>query len=170
MTEGWAFLLEHLVADPAWLAWQLDFGRSDEYVRFHALQKLWYVRRYSAKLAYELELHGGAPLEALPELYAGHLTAALGSAYPASDHLVDLDPGFYCTCYLRAWAFEAQLRTHLREAYGSDWFRRREGGMLLRELWELGQSMRVEELLREVTGQPLSFEPMTHELREALSR
>ena len=54
VTEGWAFLLEHLVADPAWLGWQLDLGRSDEYLRFHAVQKLWYVRRYSAKLAYEM--------------------------------------------------------------------------------------------------------------------
>jgi hypothetical protein len=169
VTEGWAFLLEHLVADPAWLGWQLDLGRSDEYLRFHAAQKLWYVRRYSAKLAYEIELHAGAPVEALPELYANHLTAAVGAAYPRSDHLVDLDPGFYCTCYLRAWAFEAQLRGHLREGYGNEWFRRREAGMLVRELWELGQSLRAEALLREVTGQPLSFEPLVDELRAALA-
>ena len=81
----------------------------------------------------------------LPERYAQLLSAAVGVPCPPSDCLEDVDGGFYCTCYLRAWAFEAQLRDHLKSRFGSDWFRRRAAGDLLRELWGLGQSLRAKQ-------------------------
>ena len=31
------------------------------------------------------------------------------------------------------------MTTFMREEFGSDWFRRREAGSLLKELWALGQ-------------------------------
>jgi hypothetical protein len=169
VTEGFAFLFEHLLSDPAWLHGQLDFGPVDEYVRFTALQKLFFVRRYAAKLAYEIELHSGVPLDSLPDRYSEHLSGAVGVAYPRGDYLEDVDGGFYCTCYLRAWAFEAQLRDHLRTEFGSDWFRRRQAGDLLRELWSLGQSLRADDLLREVTGESIRFDVLADEARRALS-
>ena len=168
VTEGFAFLFEHLLADPAWLHSLLDFGPVDEFVRFCALQKLFFLRRYSGKLAYEIALHSGARLEELPDRYAGELTAAVGVPYPRTDYLEDVDGGFYCTCYLRAWAFETQLRDHLRTRFGMDWFRKRAAGDLIRELWGLGQSMRAEELLREATGAPLEFGVLADEARAAL--
>jgi hypothetical protein len=168
VTEGWAFLLEHLVSDPAWLAARLDFPRADEYIQFSALAKLTLIRRYAAKLAYEIELYGGGHLEAMPERYAELLTGALLVPYAPGDYLEDVDPGFYATCYLRAWAFEAQLVEHLREAHGGDWFRRRAAGSLIRELWELGQSLTVEELLDEVTGEQLEFGVLTAQAHAAL--
>ena len=169
VTEGFAFLLEHLVSDPAWLRSGLDFGPVESYVEFTALSKLYFLRRYSAKLAYELELHGGASLDSLPARYAELLTSAVGVAYPASDYLEDVDGGFYCTCYLRAWAFEAQLRDHLRERFGRDWFRQRAAGSLVRELWSMGQSEPAEQLLAEVTGERLEFGVLAEEAHAALA-
>ena len=151
------------------VASQLDFGPVDDYVRFTALQKLFFVRRYAGKLAYEIELHSGKALDSLPDRYAGHLSAAVGVPYPRGDYLEDVDGGFYCTCYLRAWAFEAQLRDHLRSRFGSDWFRRRAAGDLLRELWSLGQSLRADDLLRELTGEPIRFDVLADEARTALA-
>jgi hypothetical protein len=168
VTEGFAFLFEHLLSDPAWLHSQLDFGPVEEYIRFTALQKLFFVRRYAGKLAYEIELHSGKALDTLPDRYAERLTAAVGVEYPRGDYLEDVDGGFYCTCYLRAWAFEAQLRDHLKSRFGSDWFRRRAAGDLLRELWGLGQSMRADDLLRELTGEPIRFDVLADEARAAL--
>ena len=110
VTEGYAFLLEHLVSDRRWLGSRLDFGPIEEYVRFSALTKLFFVRRYAAKLAYEIELHTGAALDTLPGRYSALLSQAVGVPYPTSDYLEDVDGGFYCTSYLRAWAFETQLR------------------------------------------------------------
>ncbi len=169
VTEGFAFLLEHLIADPHWLSARLDMPRSEDFVRFSAFIKLLTVRRYAGKLAYELELHAGGPLESLPERYAELQTAALGVPSPASDYLADVDGGFYCTCYLRAWAFEAQLSAWLRERWGGAWFRRREAGMLLREVWELGQSLNADQLLYEVTGERVDFAVLEAEARAALA-
>jgi hypothetical protein len=168
VTEGWAFLLEHLVADPSWLSARLDFGHSDEYVALSALQKLFLIRRYAAKLAYEVELHAGAPLDAMPERYADLLGAATGIAYPSTDYLQDVDRGFYVTCYLRAWAFEAQLRDILRSEFGSTWFARRAAGDLVRELWNLGQSLTADELLREVAGQEIELGVLAEGLERRL--
>ena len=77
-------------------------------------------------------------------------------------------PGFYVTAYLRSWAFEAQLRTFLREEYGDAWFTRRTAGTLLRELWELGQQPTADELLQDVTGAPVTMEAVAERIREAL--
>ncbi len=165
VTEGFAFLFEHLLHDPHWLRAHLG-AEQPEYTAFSALYKLFLVRRYAAKLAYEIELHSGAPLDGLPARYTELLSRAAGVPYPATDYLVDVDEGFYCTCYLRAWALEAQLRDHLRRRFGGEWFGRKEAGALLRELWSLGQSLRAEALLREVAGGVLDFDVLPAEARD----
>jgi hypothetical protein len=40
---------------------------------------------------------------------------------------------------------------------------------LLRELWELGQSLDADRLLHELTGETLSFEPLLERTRERLA-
>ena len=57
LTEGWAILLEHLTIDPVWLERRLDFPRPRDYAAEGATQLLWLIRRYCAKLIYEIELH-----------------------------------------------------------------------------------------------------------------
>jgi hypothetical protein len=169
VTEGFAFLLEHLLMHPAWLSWRLDMPRHEEYLRFAAFVKLLVIRRYAAKLAYELELHRGAPLDAMPERYAELQTAAMGVPFPESDFLDDVDGGFYCTAYLRAWAFEAQLADWLQERYGERWFASRQSGGLVRELWELGQSLDADDLLAEVTGDRIDIGVLADQARAALA-
>ena len=84
-------------------------------------------------------------------------------------YLSDLDPGFYVTAYLRSWAFEAQMRTFLREKFGRTWFADRTAGSLLRELWGEGQRMTADEMLREVTGAAVEMESVADTIRETLS-
>ena len=79
--------------------------------------KLVLVRRYAAKLAYELELHGdSAALDEMPARYAELLTEALRIPWPRASWLADVDGGFYAACYLRAWALETRWRAALRGA------------------------------------------------------
>ena len=91
--------------------------------------------------------------------------------FPAApeNYLSDNDGSFYVSGYLRSWAFEAQLRDHLKSRFGSDWFRRRAAGDLLRELWALGQGPTAEELLAEVTGARLEMAAVTERVREGLA-
>ena len=169
VTEGFAFLFEHLLADPVWRRTCMG-DDAPEYPRFSALYKLFLVRRYAAKLAYELELHAaGAGRERLPARYSELLSGAVGVPYPETDYLEDVDEGFYCTSYLRAWAFDAQLTDHLRTRFGREWFGTPEAGALLREMWSLGQSLRAESLLRPVAGVELDFAVLSAEAETALA-
>jgi hypothetical protein len=168
LTEGWAFLLEHLVRDPAWLTRRLDFSQPREFASEGAVVMLWAVRRHCAKLLYELELSRADDPRPLAQRYVELLADALKVEPSPNDWLADVDPGFYVTRYLRAWAFEAQLSHHLRERFGTAWFARRAAGSLLRELWSLGQGLTADELLADVTGSELQMASVTERLQEQL--
>ena len=169
VTEGWAMLLEHLTIDPAWLTRRLDFPRPNEFAAEGAMQLLWLVRRYCAKLIYELEFHTSSDITSMRSRYKELLSDALKVEYTDTDYLSDMDSGFYASEYLRAWAFEAQLRAYLRETFGNAWFTRRDAGSLLRELWAEGQKHNADELLKEVSGQTIELEAVADRVREALA-
>jgi len=168
VTEGWAALFEHLTSEPAWLNRRLDFSDPAGLAADSAVQLLWIARRYAAKLLYELEFHAAADVTQMRSRYVEILGGALRIDPSPTDYLADIDSGFYVSSYLRSWAFEAQLRDHLRERYGDEWFAKREAGSLLRELWSLGQSVTAEELLKDVTGATLDMGSVDARAREPL--
>jgi hypothetical protein len=86
-----------------------------------------------------------------------------------TDYLADIDDGFYASQYLRAWAFEAQLRAFLREKFGNAWFTRKDAGSLIRDLWAEGQKPTADEMLLEVTGARIDMEAVADRIREALA-
>jgi oligoendopeptidase F len=165
VTEAFAFLFEHLVEDREWLRLVLGVEDVGRYLEHSRASKLLFLRRYAAKLTYELELHAGErPLADMPELYARLLGGAVGMEWPVETYLADVDEGYYCANYLRAWALEAQLRRHLRERFGDDWFRAAEAGDVLRSAWRQGQRLTADELLGELTGEQLDFSVMIEEI------
>jgi hypothetical protein len=158
VTESFAFLLEHLVSEPTWLRARLEVEDPLPAVAQGRASRLLLLRRYAAKLAYELELHGSPPrLEEMPARYSELLTAALRVPWPRDSWLADVDEGFYAACYLQAWALEARWRATLREAYGEDWFESPAAGEWLRGLWREGQRLDAGELLAETVGGELDF-------------
>ena len=106
VTEGWAMLMQHLTDEPGWLSRKLDFPRPDEYAAEGMLWLLFFVRRYSAKLLYELEFHAADDISGMPKRYAELLGDALKFEISEANYLADIDSGFYVTAYLRSWAFE----------------------------------------------------------------
>jgi hypothetical protein len=147
VTEAFAFLLEHLVEEPAWLRRRLGIEEAGELAAHNRAQRLVLLRRYCAKLDYELELHDGSgSLEELPERYARRLSHALRVEWPSAMWLTDVDPGFYVANYLRAWSLETQLRADLRERFGELWFEEPEAGAFLVGLWREGQRLTAEEM------------------------
>jgi hypothetical protein len=169
VTEGWAMLLEHLTIDPAWLERRLDFPRPREFAAEGATLLLYVLRRYCAKLIYELEFHAEPDVTAMRPRYVELLGDALKVKPSDTDYLADIDDGFYASEYLRAWAFEAQLRAYLREKFGNAWFTRKDAGSLLRELWSEGQKPTADELLQDVTGATLELEAAADRVRETLA-
>ena len=135
VTEGWAMLFDHLIDDRAWLSSMLSFPRPDVFAAEGAVQLLFYVRRYCAKLLYEIEFHAAPDVTQMRSRYVEILGDALKVEPSPTDYLADIDSGYYVTSYLRAWAFSAQMTNFMREEFGTDWFKRREAGSLLVELW-----------------------------------
>ena len=169
VTEGWAMLMQHLVMEPRWLQRRLDVPRVEQLANEGAASLLYFVRRYSAKLLYEIEFFQADDPASMKDRYVELLSEAYRFPAAPENYLSDNDGSFYVSGYLRSWAFEAQLRDFLRGEFGNDWFTRREAGDLLRELWSLGQGPTAEELLSEVTGARLEMAAVTERVREGLA-
>lgn len=165
ITESFAFLFQHLTANPAWLRARLDVAEPSAIEGQARAVKLVYLRRYAAKLAYELELHSSPPsLDALKDVYARRLGDAMHVEWQTASWLSDVDPFFYAANYIRAWALETHVRRLLVERFGELWFEEPEAGDFLKTLWAEGQRMRGDELLTELTGAELDFMALADDL------
>jgi hypothetical protein len=166
ITESFAFLFQHLIENPRWLAKHLGATEPESLADFARAIRLMFLRRYANKLAYELELHGvDAPTdEVLAARYAELSASAVGCEWTPESYLTDVDPGFYCMAYLRAWALEAHMRRLLIERFGEAWFEEPGAAELLREWWAEGQRLSAEEMLEELTGEQLDFAVLLEDL------
>ena len=167
ITEAYAFLFQHLIEDECWLRRHLGVEDDGALAAYARASRLVYLRRYTAKFAYELELHdsAGADLDALSDRYSELLSGAVRVPWPRQTFLADVDPGFYCAAYLRAWALETHLSAHLRSRFGPCWFDDPEAGAALRALWREGQRSTPEEMARELSGRRLDFTVLGDEFR-----
>jgi hypothetical protein len=171
VTESFAFLMEHLTEDPAWLAETLGVDDATPISAHSRAVRLFFLRRYAAKLSYELELHADAPdLGTMPARYAELLGGATRVRWPRAPWVSDVDGGFYVACYLRAWALETHWRRALRERFGERWFASQEAGEWLLSLWAHGQHRDGHELLAEELGEELDFGVMATELGASRNR
>jgi len=177
VTEGFAMLWDHLTMDPGWLARYTEMGRRGSGaagpirdLQFElAVSELYLLRRYAAKLRYEMVLHRADYGPGLATEYAERLTEATSFRYPEEDYLHDVDPAFYAARYLRAWQLEATLAHALVGRFDEDWYRHPGAGAFVRDLERRGQADPADRLAREVADAPLSFAPALERLRAALS-
>lgn len=170
VTEGYAMLWDHLTIDPTWLTRYCDMDPGDaRALTFElAVAELFMVRRYAAKLVYELELHRG-DFTGTGARYAELLGDATRFRYLEDDCLLDVDPGFYSARYLRAWQFEAVLARSFVERFDEDWYRNPRAGAVVHELMARGQADPADRLVNEATGQHLTFDPVVTRLEARLS-
>jgi hypothetical protein len=169
VTESFAFLMHRLTDSSAdWLESQLGVSDAEMILAQAEASRFVYLRRYAAKMAYELELHASAPdLAAMPARYAELLGSSTRIRWSEASWVSDVDPGFYVACYLRAWALETHWRRALRERFGDRWFASAEAGEWLRGLWSYGQRFDADELLAEELGETLDFGVMVEDLEGA---
>ncbi|MBM3266800.1 MAG: hypothetical protein FJZ01_04045 [Candidatus Sericytochromatia bacterium] len=166
VTETFAFTLEHFHLEPGWLRRHTDLSEDEiARYRFHGLRQLLFmVRRYSAKLEYELELHDNRPLAGKDALYRQHLESVLLYRHFSEYWLFDTDEGYYTAQYLRAWTLAAQLRAYLRRRHGPDYFLQPAAGRDLVDLWSLGQRLSADELATHLGYDGLDVEPLVDEM------
>lgn len=170
ISEGFAFLFNYLYDDKNWLIEYLGVPKDEaaEVVRFGAATKLFMLRRYIAKMKYELKLFADWDIESRADEYADTLTSELIIKHYPEAYLYDLDAGFYSADYLRAWFWEVQLRYYLKENFGPKWFQNPDCIPTLMELWGWGEQFSPEEMATRLGMDGLSIDPMIDELKKYL--
>jgi hypothetical protein len=170
LTEIYSYIVEAISREPEWH--ERSFGLSEAQAAENAeattfLEALLF-RRYEAKLRYELDFWSRFDADGGdPDVYADTLTDATGIRYRRDAYLSDMDAGFYSADYLRAWIRSAQLRKHLVDQVGADWWRNPDTGDLLRELFREGTKPSSEEIAARLGFDPLDTAPLLHELGAA---
>jgi len=167
LTEIYSYICEAITREPGWHSQY--FGLSDEDARSNAqattfLEALLF-RRYTAKLQFELGYWSSFDdAGTTSDDYAQRLTAATGVRYPRDGHLADMDAGFYSADYLRAWIRHAQLRAHLIDEVGEDWWRSPKTGEVLRALFAEGTRPSSEEIAARLGYEAFDTTPLINEL------
>jgi hypothetical protein len=167
LTEIYSYIVEAISREPEWH--ELYFGLSAEQARENAeattfLEALLF-RRYESKLRFELDFWTRFPSDGGTDTgYEEFLTEATGVRYRRSGYLSDMDAGFYSADYLRAWIRSAQLREHLVDEVGTDWWRSPKTGEFLTALFREGTKPTSEEIAGRLGFDPLDTKPLLHEV------
>jgi hypothetical protein len=169
LTEIYSYIVEAISREPEWH--ELYFSLSPEQARENAeattfLEALLF-RRYEAKLRFELDFWSrfdGDGDGGDAAVYERLLTEATGLRYRKQGYLSDMDAGFYSADYLRAWIRSSQLRDHLVQEVGEDWWRNTQTGELLRGLFREGTKPTSEEIAGRLGCEPLDTGPLLHEM------
>jgi hypothetical protein len=172
ITEGYAMLFDHRMKDSGWLKRYTELGAAQlpAFTRTMGFEELHFLRRYTAKLIYEIDLYGGTVRwDSLPDLYVETLSKATTFRYNRADAFIDVDPRYYAARYLRAWQLQALLAETLVERYDEDWWRNpRAGPWVCAALFGEGQRELAHEQAERVSGKKLSFAPLVRAVERML--
>ena len=172
VTEAYAMLFDHRMQQREWLQRYtgLNRNRTVAYLRLAGFEELHFIRRYCAKLLYEIQVYGGgASWQSLPGIYVEMLGSATGFRYRRADAFMDLDARFYSTRYLRAWQLQSLLDESLTERFNEDWWRNPAAGpWIVGDLFAHGQRESADEIALRAAGARLSFAPLVRKIESLL--
>jgi hypothetical protein len=170
VTEAYAMLLHYLPLEPGWVAEQLKMSDADAiaWADFFAFYKLTTLRRYVAKLLYEIRLHTDTGVDESRAYYAGLLGGIIGVRTPEELFLADVDDHFYAAILLRAWMLEGSLSAALRGSHGDTWWRSAEAGETLRRSWSRGQEWDAQRVVAHLGYNQLDWRPVLRQIRTRL--
>jgi hypothetical protein len=157
---------------PGWLKRYTPLRDEDakRFLRATGFEELQFLRRYCAKLIYEVELYGGQTRwDSLPDLYVQILTSATTFRYNRADAFVDVDLRYYSARYLRAWQQQALIAETLTARFDEDWWRNPKAGpWVVEQLFGEAQRELAHEIAARVSGKPLSFAPLVRKIESLL--
>jgi hypothetical protein len=173
VVEAWGLLFENLTLDERWLMTTFGFAENAEFRCALAVLRLMRQRRAAAMLDYEIEFHsgglsGGAGARGAGTRYAELMTDAARVRFDATESLRSLDDSFRSADFLRAVAFEAQMREFLKTRFGQRWWASSKAGETLIDVWNTGQRYTVEEIASMLGLGELDFDWLASQLLESL--
>jgi hypothetical protein len=138
--EGFAYVFDHLLMDPAWLKRYLRLPQSAarDASRFSAFAELYRLRRDCAHLMFEMSLYARGPVRPLAEECQERLNSALLVEVPRQTYLFEVQPRLWVSRQLVGRALEAPLHAYLRERFNEDYWRNPAAGRWLKEFAAAG--------------------------------
>jgi hypothetical protein len=168
VVEAWGLLFENLTADERWLMATFGFVENMEFRRALAAFRLMSLRQRGALLVYEVEFHSGRLSGGAGTLYAELMTDAARVRFDGTERLRSLDAALHSADFLRASAFESQMREYLKTHFGLRWWASRKAGETLIDLWNTGRRHTLEELASMIGLGALDFDWLASDLLETL--
>jgi hypothetical protein len=168
LSESYAFLIERFLQEREWLTRMLRFPKSESFLRFQALHRIFLIRLCVGNLRFALRIHGNRSFDDAPHIYSETMQLHTGLRHTPELWSADLADPFACADYLRGWALEAMLREHLCTRYGTGWAGNRSAAGFLKEIWETGLLYRADELCREIGFGDLEPQLLADKLWEGL--
>jgi hypothetical protein len=168
VVEAWGLLFENLAFDERWLMTTFGFVENMEFRRALAVFRLMSLRQRAALLDYEIEFHSGGLASGPGERYAELMTEAARVRFDGTDRLRSLDDAFYSADFLRASAFESQMREYLKTRFGVRWWASHKAGETLIDLWNTGRRYTVEELASMIGLGAVDFDWLASESLESM--
>jgi transcriptional regulator with XRE-family HTH domain len=165
VVEAWGLLFNNLALDERWLMATFGFVENMEFRRALAVFRLMSLRQRAALLDYEIGFHSGGGEGAR---YAELMTDAAHVRFDGGERLRSLDDALHSADFLRASAFEAQMREYLKTHFGVRWWASRKAGETLIDLWNAGRRYTVEELASMIGLGALDFDWLASELLESM--
>jgi hypothetical protein len=136
--EIFSHLFKNLIYQPKWIKRYLKHDPGKDFLEFLYLRRLNGLRYYCGKLIYEFLIHGDGEYKDKSEHYSQTLKEATLANHDKADYLIDIEPFFYTAVYLNASLIEVSFRAFLREAFDEEWWRKKEAGYFLLNLWKDG--------------------------------
>ncbi len=161
---AWGMLLENLMLEEPWLMGTFGFVESAEFRHTLSVLRLMDLRHEAAKFRYELEFHSGKLTSGIGQHYAELMTEAVRVRFDEAEAFSVISDQFRPADFLRAAAFEAQMRDYLKTKFGSRWWASAKAGETLIDLWNTGQQYSVEELAMMIGLGDLDFDSLVAEL------
>lgn len=170
VTEGYAMTFDHLTMKESWMDKTLGVNSENnkDYFIHRAMNELIMLRRYAAKVNYEIKLNETKSLNGKKEMYAEIFEKATKVKFSPTHYLLDVDQYFYCVRYLRAWMLQANIHDYMNRNYGNLWFLDKDAGETLMNLWSMGQKFNADELSSMNGGNKLSTSPLLENINGIL--
>ncbi len=171
VTEGFAMTFDHLTMNETWTKNILGVDSADrpEYFSHRMMNELIMLRRYAAKIHYEIKLNESSGLDGKKELYGEIFENATKIKHSPENYLNDVDPNFYCARYLRAWMFQSGMHKNLTDEFDPEWFQNPAAGTFLKDMWKMGQKYNADEIAEKYGWESLSMGPLNDKIMKYLS-
>lgn len=147
-TDIFAELFKNLIFERKWLDRYIHYERGDDFYKLLFLRRLMSVRKEAGRLIYEASLYSGESVDNLQEIYKEIMEEALLTQVDVRDFLksVDLRRPMRSLSRFKSILIEPALSKYLKESFDEEWWRVRDAGDFLRDIWRKGGRCGSEEI------------------------